>query len=104
MKNEELFFINQLMRLYQIKVNDSFLEDLKDTYRFSIKIGQRAVFINKAKENAEILSNINYEELFKYAGSNMSTLAAILGDYVEFQDWLSRMIGEPLVKNDIKLC
>lgn len=104
MTNEELFFIKQILKMNQNKVCDSFLEDLKETYRYSIKSGMRGTFVNKAKENAEIINNMNYEELFKSVGSNMFTLAEVLGEYVEFQHWLSRMIGEPLVKNDIKFC
>lgn len=96
---EHIFLISQLVEMNAGKSELRFSEDLKETYRFSIKHGKRREFVEKARLIARHfygLSEKDLVEIFKQTGRSMVALAEILAEYHIFQKWLSKNIGEPL--------
>lgn len=92
MTKDQLQFINQIAKVNKDKTNKTLLEELKGMYRYSIKSGQRKAFIDQVKKNAIVVGSID-DKTFLAAGSSMFALAALIGEYVEFQHWISKMTG-----------
>lgn len=101
MNKQQIDLVTSLVKISENKTKDSLLEELKEMYRYSIKMGKRKEFIEKVKSHADVMGQKSITEIFSELGEKMFSFANILAGYVDFIKWLEKMTGQTFFKGDM---